>query len=227
MIIKKIPEYCFFDWDNTIVDTDSFALEIFSHLSDSCNLNISFSKDDMIKFNGLRFQDVFQNLFKEDASKMLELYRNIYNEKGEIPKVIDTAKILIENLKELGVKMAIISNKPHEVLNKEIEQHDMLRHFEWISGEGSCSAIKPDTAIFDYTCEKLQIKDPNQKHFIFFGDSPIDIEFSKNCNIDCVFVGLKKSIESFEHLSGDYLNKRVLFTEGDHLLFLEKLKNLN
>ena len=112
-------------------------------------------------------------------------YRDYYNSHNNIktrpyPGITE----LMDKLSEAGVKMAIVSNKPHE----SVEELRKFWFSKWIDiGVGETVSVKrkpaPDTVIAAMDMLKLE-----REQCVYVGDSEVDVLTAENCGIDCVTV---------------------------------------
>lgn len=94
---------------------------------------------------------------------------------------------VLETLKQQGVKLAIVSNKPHERAKDTVEGVFGLELFDYIQGEQEEKGIykKPDVSGVNYVLEQLGLK---KEECLYIGDTNTDMITGKNVGIDTVGV---------------------------------------
>lgn len=76
----------------------------------------------------------------------------------------------LEAIRNLGLKMGIVSNIPSEDwLRRELEIIGLVKYFQILVSSGSIGIAKPDRRIFKIAAEKIQTKPPD---ILFVGDDP-------------------------------------------------------
>ncbi|ACL76442.1 HAD family hydrolase [Ruminiclostridium cellulolyticum] len=117
---------------------------------------------------------------------ILEDYRKIYN-KNYVNKTRVYAGIheMLENLKKVGVKMGVCSNKPHKPTNEIVEKLLGNKYFDVVFGEREGIPRKPDPASLIEAAEKLGVV-PSQT--IYVGDSGGDMESANRAGMLAVGV---------------------------------------
>ncbi len=227
-IFSLKPDFCFFDWDNTIVNTDKISHVAFSAVCNEMQIDHCFTLEQVVQVNGLDFNRFFKDFFKEQAEKAISIYRRVYNENSHNLSVFEDMFILLKKIKNLDIKMAIISNKPYDILKEEVVRLKVAEYMADFTGSGLTDKEKPDKSLFDLVCKRLKINDPKQKNIWFFGDSPIDIQFSKNSNMNAtIFLGLKKNIKHTIEDMNLNEDKSILFTEGSIKKAIEIFNKFN
>lgn len=82
---------------------------------------------------------------------------------------------LIAALKEKGVLLGVISNKPHSAV-LPIVKHFFGDAFDIVLGQSDSFPLKPDGAVGVYATEKLGVL-PSET--VFIGDTGVDVEFAR------------------------------------------------
>ena len=91
---------------------------------------------------------------------------------------------LVSDLKNMGYKIACVSNKHYVTLNKLINYY-FPNMFDIVLGDGMGYERKPNPNII-YTCAKMLEEDLS--NFIYIGDSDIDAKTIINANIKGILV---------------------------------------
>lgn len=107
--------------------------------------------------------------------------KNFCNKSCLYPQVKDT----LINLKNLGYKLAIVTNKQTCYIAPILESLDISQYFDEVLGEQSLPAVKPHPAPIYYLCGKFGLY---PKQILFVGDSHNDITAANLAG--CQVVGL-------------------------------------
>ncbi len=116
-------------------------------------------------------QPVYLDIFDKDCTYELETY--------------DGIRELIDFAKENGIKIAVVSNKPHAQTVKTIEYVFGKDCFDLILGQSEEMPKKPDPAIALAAAEKLGVT-PDE--CLYFGDTDTDMRTGKNAKMTTVGV---------------------------------------
>ena len=192
-----------------IFDLDGTLLDTIEDLRDSVN--------DVMKIYGWKEHDTkackqmvgngFRKLIKralpEDKQKNELFIDEAVNQfskayqKRYLNKTIPYEGILklLESLEEKGIKIAVVTNKPHKSAVKMVETLFGKDYFDLITGSKNDTPRKPNPATTKQTLQKLGCK---AGEAIFFGDSDVDIETAKNADIEAI--ACSWGFRSFESL---------------------------
>ena len=108
------------------------------------------------------------------AEKALEVYKGIFKDHCTYrvtPYPGVTA--LLEELKSKGIKLAVLSNKPH--LQTIAVVNEILGEglFDWVQGQQEGVPRKPDPTAALYIAEKFQLP---KEACVYIGDSDVDMQ---------------------------------------------------
>lgn len=174
-----------FDLDGTLID----SLE---DLADSANealakygLNVH-PVDAYKKFIGNGMRQLVKNASPKNTDESLidaifQALRSIYN-KNYINKTrpYDNVHNMLENLKELGIMMAVCSNKPDSLTNEIIEKIIGKEYFGVIFGEREGIPRKPDPTSL---LEAAKFLNAEPEKTIYLGDSGGDMICARNAGM--------------------------------------------
>ncbi len=98
---------------------------------------------------------------------------------------------MLESLKEMGLKLALITNGSSELQRKKLELLGLEDNFDYIYVGGEHEKSKPHLEPFFITAENLGY---NPQEILFVGDNPInDIDASRRAGYIPVFVNTTKT----------------------------------
>lgn len=92
---------------------------------------------------------------------------------------------MLHDLKEKGVRLAVLSNKPHRQTVKVVEEIFGKAMFDYAAGQQEGIRRKPDPDGVYYIMEKLGVQ---KKDCCYIGDSEVDVETGKNAGVTTISV---------------------------------------
>lgn len=174
-----------FDLDGTLLNT----------LNSICNCgNITLSHfgmqsvipSEFVNFIGHGRDEMVKRLFKyaggdpECFDKFQEFYTNVYNESGAIGiHPYDGIPELIDSLKSRNIKIAVFSNKPHNIAIDAVHKY-FGKKFDLIFGQRSGFPLKPDPTVLYSILDKFEI---SKEECIYCGDSIVDVQTGKSAGV--------------------------------------------
>ncbi|MGN1319100.1 MAG: HAD family hydrolase [Lachnospirales bacterium] len=168
-------KYILFDLDGTLTDayegiTNSvkYSLEYFGiHIEDKSVLK---------KFIGPPLKEsymVFYDFDDEKANKAVEKYREYFSPKGVFEnRVYEGIKELLENLKNMGLKLVVCTSKPQIYAKRITEHFDLDKYFEYVCGSELDGRRTNKAEVIEYAINKFNIDKDN---VIMVGDRLHDI----------------------------------------------------
>jgi len=168
-----------FDLDGTLLDT-------LEDIGDSANRVLAerglptHQMDDYRYFVGDGARELVIRSLPENAkdsetvNACVEEFRKDYRQNWQVKtRPYDGIREMLDALEDRGLKMAVLSNKPHEFAVKCVETFLSDWEFEIVYGERDSVPRKPDpTGALEIT-EHLKISPTS---FIYLGDTGIDME---------------------------------------------------
>lgn len=191
--MKKIV---IFDLDGTLLDT-------IEDITDSMNLALQDVGLETLSIEECKYMvgsgaDVLVNkaikgkdFFKEAKDKYMSYYEKFQKNKT---KPYDGVIELINSLKDLNYKIAILSNKPHEDALRVVDYYFGLDMFDLVIGKKANNRIKPD---IDGAIEILKSLNSSKEEVIYVGDTNVDMQTANNAGFTAVAVswGFRKASE--------------------------------
>ena len=179
-----------------IFDLDGTLLDTLEDLADSTNYVLSLHNystrtlQEVRKFvgNGIRRlieQAVPEGVGVEVVDKLFAEFIPYYKEHcADKTRPYDGIIELLQNLKQQGVKLAVVSNKADYAV-KELCDSYFPNLFEVSVGEREGIRRKPAP---DTVNEVLQLLEIEKEQAVYIGDSEVDVETAKNAEMDCIAV---------------------------------------
>lgn len=190
-----------FDLDGTLVNSAEDLGRATASVLESYGVEAKWTKEDYISFVGNGARKLLDRAFEhklsdEELTKALELFQEKYNEMLlDNAYVYDGVREALDKIREMGVKLAVVTNKPHKCAVKMVETLFGKDYFNVIIGATEDVAKKPDPYTANLALKKLDCP-PGEA--IFFGDSDVDIYTAKNAGIESV--GCSWGFRSFKCL---------------------------
>lgn len=171
---------CIFDFDGTLCDSvESIAVSANHALRDLGLKEASLADYKLLVGDGVdmlvrrllqRGKEESEELFHSLKEKYMEYFREGCRYHVEpYPGILE----LLKELKDLGAKMGVISNKPHANTVDVIHQVFGEEIFDWIQGQTDELPRKPDPAGALYTAERLGVS-PGE--CLYIGDTGTDMK---------------------------------------------------
>jgi len=190
-----------FDLDGTLVNTLTDLGRATAYVLESRGITPKWTDNDYRSFVGNGAKKLLDRAFEhslseEELDSALETFKEKYNAiLLDNAFVYDGIKPALDTLKEEDIKLAVVTNKPHDSAVKMVETLFGKDYFDVIIGAREEVAKKPDPFTTNLALEKLSV---SPKEAIFFGDSDIDIITAKNAGVEAV--GCSWGFRSFECL---------------------------
>lgn len=182
-------------YDVVVFDMDGTILDTLTDLTNCINILLKGygcperTLAEIKGFVGNGIKMLLRRSFPEgkplDDEKLFEEYMNIYKEHcADFTKAYDGIPEAMRLLRDGGVKVAIVSNKPDLAVNKLAERFfDGL--YDIAVGEMPCLNRKPAPDEVYYALEKLGV---SKERAVYVGDSDVDFMTAKNSGLDCISV---------------------------------------
>lgn len=171
---------CIFDLDGTLLNTLS-ALRITVNLTLEHFGYPAIGEAKVKKFVGDGYKKLVERILRdardtepEHYEEGLQVYSEIFARHSmDQVEPYDGIVELLELLKRRGIKIAVLSNKPHEQTVENIEAVFGKGYFDYVAGEQPGIPRKPDPAGVYRILEALGEKPEN---CLYFGDTNTDMQ---------------------------------------------------
>ena len=195
-----------FDLDGTLVDSYTALAEAVNHARRTHGLH-ELSSARIREFVGDGIERLLQRAFERTdvPPSVLTAFESRYDEVccGE-SKVLAEVEATLEQLSELGVEMAVCTNKPTVFSKKILDFLGLSRHLRAIVGPDLAGARKPEAKHLLYTLDTVRCATDEA---LFVGDMPIDVRAARNSGIDVAVV-----------TTGSSTRDQLVASEPDHVL---------
>jgi len=168
-----------FDLDGTLVDSYAALAEAVNYARRQHGLH-ELSSARIRDFVGDGLEKLLERAFgRVDVPRSAQYaFEARYDEICcEESKVLADVEATLESLSELGVVMAVCTNKPTAFSRKILEFLNLARYFRAIVGPDEAGARKPDA---QHVLHTLESTDCDPSDTLFVGDMPIDVHAARN-----------------------------------------------
>lgn len=183
---------CIFDLDGTLGDTlDSLVYSVDRTLKEMCLPAITPDQCRSFVGNGARYlmERALEAAGDEGHSRIeegMEVYGRIFDENCTYHlQPYEGIMQLLGSLKDRGIKLAVLSNKPHRQTVKVVHAMCGEGVFDYIQGQKEGIPRKPDPAGVHYALERLGV---SKEECLYIGDSEVDIATGKNAGTKTIGV---------------------------------------
>ncbi len=167
----KPPKVVVFDWDNTLVD--SWAI-----IHEAMNVTLramgheSWDMATLKAHLALSLRDSFPSMFKDRWTEAREVYYQAFKSIHlERLTPLPGAEQLLNELRSLGIRLAVLSNKTGNFLRDEVAHLGWT--FDQLTGATDAPADKPDPRAMAHTLAPLN-QDPSSEVWLV-GDAEVDL----------------------------------------------------
>ncbi|MGE7695693.1 pyrophosphatase PpaX [Lysinibacillus sp. NPDC094177] len=169
-----------FDFDGTLLNTNDLIIQTFMHVLNE-RFPGQYSPKDCLKFLGPSLKQTFSDITPGEEDAMMAKYRE-YNELHhdelvtQYPDVVST----LEQLKDMGIKLAIVSTKRNGMIDRGLSVLGASHLFDILIGTDDVKNVKPDPEPVLLALERLGV---NKEDAIMIGDNSHDIEAGHNAGV--------------------------------------------
>lgn len=158
MAIKAV----IFDFDGTIIDTETIWFHVFEELLKE-KFNMDLPLEEFAKSIGTTDEVFFQYLeaqtgMKIDADEINRLASDRFLEKRGILEVREGVVEKLEEARELGFRIGLASSSSREWVEGFLKQFKLWQYFSVIKTREDVDKVKPDPALYLRALEALQVE---------------------------------------------------------------------
>ncbi len=199
---------CIFDLDGTLTDTlESLVFSVNTSLNEMGLPRISDDQCRTFVGNGARYlmESALKAAGDLEASRIeeaMQVYGRVFNENCTYR--VEPYKgilYLLEQMKAKGMKLAVLSNKPHKQTVNVVESIFGKDMFFYIQGQCDTIRRKPEPDGVFYVLEKLGVA---KEECLYVGDSEVDVLTGNNAGLKNISVTWGfRSRELLEHAGAE------------------------
>ncbi|RHV08565.1 HAD family hydrolase [Firmicutes bacterium OM07-11] len=183
---------CIFDLDGTLTNTlDSLVYSTNETLKEMKLSQISEEQCRIFVGNGARvlIEKALGSSGTENLDRIeeaMQIYGRIFDANCTYHVVpYEGITEMLESMKNRGLKLAVLSNKPHKQAVHVVETIFGKETFQWIQGQIDTVPRKPDPTAVLQIAEKLGA---TPEETLYIGDSEVDVATGKNAQMHTVGV---------------------------------------
>ena len=208
-----------FDFDGTIMDTNSIIIESWQHTFRAIE-GKERPVEEIIKTLGEPLATTLKNLFPgADTAEHISVYRNFHRANYESNiNIFPGVKELLISLKEKGYKTGLVTSRLVWSTMLGLEKYEIKEYFDVVITADDTDKHKPDPAPIYAALEKLGSK---AEESIFVGDTRFDIMCAANAGVKSVLVAWTIALPE-EERTGENAPDHTIETAGELLQVLEK-----
>lgn len=173
--------------DGTLIDTDQMIIESFHQLYDLYKGGNRRKDEEIIYFSGPPIRETLKNEFPEQDQQFMldEFHRICYPLYSTHIFRFEHSIEVLERLKKDGFKLAIVTNKMHELSLLALQKLNLESYFDIIIGFDDVSKGKPDK---EGILKAIDLLSSKLESSIYIGDNESDLLTANNAGIDCALV---------------------------------------
>lgn len=180
------------NYQAVIFDLDGTLLNTIGDLADSCNYVLTakgyptFSTVQYKKFVGNGAAILMKRIHPEGTSQAeldeaLAQFTVYYNAHKDIQTApYEGIPELLNKLKSRGLRLCVLSNKPHEISTQIVKQYFGEDTFDIIMGKSPDFPVKPAPVSCNYLIGRLGLAKHN---VLYVGDSNVDMQTARNADL--------------------------------------------
>ena len=209
-----------FDLDGTLLDSLNDILHVLNNTLKHFGLP-EISREQAQKYIGNGARELVRLAIGSDKADRLDEILVYYKERyaqsdNGLSSLYDGEEATLYALKEKGVKIAILTNKPHAAAMRANAIFFEKFGFDLILGQTDGIALKPAPDAVFKIIKELRV---DKKECLFVGDGETDVLTAKNAGMDCVSVlwgyrtkeqlqaaGATRFAENFKELQSEILD---------------------
>lgn len=126
-----------------------------------------------------------QAITAEQEAEALAIFMQVYGTGDSLTTLYPGALETLQSLKVLGLKLALITNKPEKFIPELLAQTHMAEYFDWVVGGDTLPQKKPDPAGLLWVMQQAQVA---AQQCLFVGDSRNDVLAAHAAGVACIAV---------------------------------------
>lgn len=183
---------CIFDLDGTVLDT----VQSIAHYANGALIKNGVEPIEANEYKHLAGRGIanlvrgmlqFRGCYSDALyEKVLFDYDTAYNaDVAYKTKIFDGLKETLDGIKALGVRMAIVSNKPDFAAKTVVHTLYGEGYFDFVTGQTSGGILKPDPTVVLSVMEQFGV---TREECLYIGDTSTDMQTGKNAGMYTVGV---------------------------------------
>ncbi|WP_153721028.1 pyrophosphatase PpaX [Sporosarcina cascadiensis] len=202
MTIKPITTLLF-DFDGTLGDTNELIIATFRHVLEE-HFPGRFQREDILAFIGPSLRDTFSSIEPVMTDQLIQEYRawNLANHDAYVTE-FDGVSDTLHKLHAKGLKMAVVSTKKRDMVERGLRLIGIESYFETVIGLDDVTNEKPNPEPLLLALERLN-RSPEEA--LMIGDNFHDILGGQNAGVRTAAVAWAlKGEEYLQTFKPDYM----------------------
>ena len=169
-----------FDFDGTLLDTNDLIIQTFLSVLGK-RYPGRFTKEDCLHFIGPSLKQTFDSIDETLTDELIHEYRTLNIEMhDDLVVAYDGVTETLKTLKDRGIKLAIVSTKKKDVINRGLKWMGIEGIFDVVIGLDDVLNPKPDPEPILLALTQLNA---SKEEAIMIGDNFHDIEGGQNAGV--------------------------------------------
>ena len=192
LLAGRLPRLVMFDLDGTLVDSvpdlaaavDEMLLSLGRPLAGREQVRNWVGNGARVLVRRALAGDLqHEGVAEADAEQALEVFLAAYANSHGLSAIYPGVRETLKWLKQQGIEMALITNKPERFVGPLLDDLRIGRYFRWIIGGDTLPQQKPDPTALLHV---LKMAGVSPGEALFVGDSRSDVLASKAAGVACV-----------------------------------------